>query len=109
MTVKETKSARRSTLARKPNRMGAQWLVRTLTWLLTLAIVVLSLVPPSLRPITPLPHKGEHFVIFMMWGMAFGLGYLVNLVSQLIWAVLLQERSSSPNIGCLEDTRAFPI
>jgi VanZ family protein len=87
MTPKEVKTARRSKLARKPNRSGAVWLGRTPTWLLTLTIVVLSLVPPSLRPITPLPHKGEHFAIFMIWGMAFALGYRINLIYQLVCAV----------------------
>jgi VanZ family protein len=82
------KTARRLTPTRKPNRWSAQWLGRTLTWLSTLTIVVLSLVPPSLRPITPLPHRHEHFAIFMIWGMAFGLGYLINLAYELIWAVL---------------------
>jgi VanZ family protein len=86
MTLKEAKTARRSTLAPEPS--GAQWLGQALTWLSTLTIVVLSLVPPSLRPITGLPHKREHFAIFVIWGMAFGLGYRINLVYQLVWAVL---------------------
>jgi VanZ family protein len=88
MTLKEAETARRSTLVPKSNHLGAQWLERTLTWLSTLTIVVLSIVPPSLRPITPLPHKREHFAIFMMWGMAFGLGYRINLVDQLVWAAV---------------------
>jgi VanZ family protein len=89
MTIKETETKRGSSVvARKPSRLAAPWLGRALTWLSTLAIVVLSLVPPSLRPITPLPHKREHFAIFMMWGIAFGLGYLINVVYQMTWAVL---------------------
>jgi VanZ family protein len=88
MTLKEAKTARISILARKFNRLRARWLGRTLTWLSTLTIVALSIVPPSLRPITPLPHKLEHFAIFMMWGLAFGLGYRINLVYQLVSAVL---------------------
>jgi VanZ family protein len=88
MTLKEAKTARRSTHVPKSNRLGAHWLGRTLTWLSTLTIVVLSIVPPSLRPITPLPHKREHFAIFMMWGIAFGLGYRIHLIYQLVWAVL---------------------
>jgi hypothetical protein len=92
MTLKETKTARGSTLARKPNRrrrrLRTRRLGRTLTWLSTPAIVVLSLVPTSLRPITPLPHKVEHFAIFMMWGTAFALGYRINFVYQLVCAAL---------------------
>src|SRR5271166_911790 len=89
MTLKEANAARRSTPARKPNRgVGLKWLGRTLTWLSTLAIVTLSVVPASLRPITTVPHKLEHFAIFVMWGLAFGLGYSMNLIYQLVWAVL---------------------
>jgi VanZ family protein len=90
MTIKEAKTARRSTLARKVRRrrLGVRWLGRTLTWLSTLTIVVLSLVPPSLRPTTPLPHKGEHFAIFAIWGIAFALGYRISLVYQMVCVVL---------------------
>jgi VanZ family protein len=49
--------------------------VRISAWLLAAAIVVLSLVPPSLRPETDLPHDLEHFAIFAATGLAFGLGY----------------------------------
>jgi VanZ family protein len=49
--------------------------IRAAAWLLTLAIVILSLVPPDLRPTTDLPHNWEHFAIFMITGVAFGLGY----------------------------------
>jgi VanZ family protein len=40
-----------------------------------LAIVVLSVVPPNHRPVTPAPHDVEHLVIFFVTGLAFGLGY----------------------------------
>jgi VanZ family protein len=48
---------------------------RTAAWLLAASIVVLSLVPPGLRPETDLPHDLEHFSIFAAAGIAFGLGY----------------------------------
>jgi VanZ family protein len=48
---------------------------RTGAWLLAVAIIVLSLVPASLRPETDLPHDLEHFAIFIAAGMAFGVGY----------------------------------
>jgi VanZ family protein len=48
---------------------------RILAWLLASAIVVLSLVPPWLRPETGAPHDLEHFAIFAATGVAFGLGY----------------------------------
>jgi VanZ family protein len=48
---------------------------RISAWLLAAAIVVLSLVPPDLRPVTNAPHALEHFVIFAATGLAFGIGY----------------------------------
>jgi VanZ family protein len=42
---------------------------------LATAIVVLSVVPPTLRPETGLPHGLEHFVIYWATGLAFALGY----------------------------------
>lgn len=44
-------------------------------WTLAIAIVVLSIVPPTLRPETDVPHVLEHFSIFFATGLAFGLGY----------------------------------
>lgn len=49
--------------------------IRIAAWLLAAAIVVLSLVPPELRPILGVPHVLEHFAIFSATGFAFGLGY----------------------------------
>jgi VanZ family protein len=40
-----------------------------------LTIVVLSVVPPDYRPVTPASHNVEHLVIFFLMGLAFGLGY----------------------------------
>jgi VanZ family protein len=48
---------------------------RLLGWSLGIAIVVLSVVPPTLRPDTSLPHNVEHLAIFWATGIAFGLGY----------------------------------
>jgi VanZ family protein len=48
---------------------------RIAAWLLTAAIGILSLVPPSLRPETSAPHSVEHFTIYAAAGFAFGLGY----------------------------------
>jgi VanZ family protein len=44
-------------------------------WLLAAAIIVLSLVPASLRPETDVPHDLEHFAVFVATGVAFGIGY----------------------------------
>jgi VanZ family protein len=48
---------------------------RVAAWALTAAIIVFSVVPPHLRPATPLPHNVEHFGIFYATGLAFALGY----------------------------------
>ena len=50
-------------------------LARALAWSLATAIVVLSVVPPTLRPETTLPHDLEHVAIFWATGVAFALGY----------------------------------
>jgi VanZ family protein len=44
-------------------------------WSLSAAIVILSLVPASLRPETSIPHQFEHLLIFAAAGAAFGLAY----------------------------------
>ncbi|HMK70107.1 MAG TPA: VanZ family protein [Xanthobacteraceae bacterium] len=48
---------------------------RISAWLLIVAIVILSLVPPGLRPTFGGLHTLEHFAIFAAAGLAFGLGY----------------------------------
>jgi len=55
--------------------MTARRSVKLLAWLCLAAIVVLSLVTPSLRPVTALPHNLEHAGIFLAAGLAVGLGY----------------------------------
>ena len=48
---------------------------RFVAWALAATIIILSLVPPSLRPETGTPHILEHFIIFAATGFAFGLGF----------------------------------
>jgi VanZ family protein len=50
-------------------------LIRFAAWMLLGAIVILSVVPPEDRPVTPAPHNFEHAGIFVLTGLAFGLGY----------------------------------
>jgi VanZ family protein len=57
-------------------------------WLLLLAIAVLSLVPPTSRPVTSVPHSLEHIAIFMLTGLAFALGYPTRLLFQLFGLTL---------------------
>ena len=44
-------------------------------WLCLAAIGALSLVTPSMRPVTFLPHSFEHVATFLAAGLAIGLGY----------------------------------
>lgn len=50
-------------------------LIRTTAWFIFIAIVFLTLSPPTLRPITPVPHKIEHFAAFFSNAIMFGLAY----------------------------------
>jgi VanZ family protein len=49
---------------------------RVLAWFLLSAIVVLTVVPPSLRPTTTIPHHFEHAALFLVTGISFGIAYL---------------------------------
>lgn len=55
--------------------MSARRLFQIIGWLCVAAIVVFSLVSPSLRPVTKLPHNLEHAAVFVVTGFALGLGY----------------------------------
>jgi VanZ family protein len=44
-------------------------------WILAAAVVLLSIVPPELRPQTGAPHNVEHLMAYAATGFAFGLGY----------------------------------
>jgi len=57
-------------------------------WLLLTAIVVLSMVAPSWRPVTILPHNLEHAAIFALAGFAIGLGYLSRVIQNTAALVL---------------------
>jgi len=50
-------------------------LMRPVAWLMLSTITVLTLVPPSWRPVSPVPHNVEHFVIFLLMASAFALAY----------------------------------
>jgi VanZ family protein len=61
---------------------------RVAAWMLAVAITVLSIVPPNLRPETAFPHSIEHASIFLATGLAFGLGYPRRNVSIAILLVI---------------------
>jgi VanZ family protein len=49
---------------------------RVAAWGMLVAIVVLTVVPPTIRPDTPLPHNIEHAATFLLAGILFGTAYL---------------------------------
>jgi VanZ family protein len=44
-------------------------------WFVAFLIVILALVPPSLRPVTDRPHNLEHALIYLVTGASFEIGY----------------------------------
>jgi VanZ family protein len=55
--------------------MVVRKLSRVAAWAAASAIVVLTVVPPSLRPTTDPPHDVEHAAAFLIVGILFGLAY----------------------------------
>lgn len=68
--------------------MTARRLFQLFAWLCVVAIGVLSLVAPSWRPVTMIPHNLEHAAIFAVMGLAVGLGYPTRPLRVLIAAVI---------------------
>jgi VanZ family protein len=61
---------------------------RALAWALLISIVVITVVPPSLRVVTGAPHNVEHAMGFSHHGGAFGLGYQLRLSAMFAAAVV---------------------
>ena len=59
-------------------RMSINFL-RAVAWALLISIVVMTVVPPSLRVVTGAPHNVEHAIIFLITGAVFGLGHELRL------------------------------
>jgi VanZ family protein len=59
-------------------------LFQVFAWLCVAAIGVLSIVAPTVRPVTLLPHSLEHATIFALAGVAVGLGYPNRTVQHMI-------------------------
>lgn len=78
--------------------MTRERLFRIAAWLCLLVIVALSLVSPSMRPVTWLPHNIEHVAIFAIAGCAMGLGYphraTYHLVGLVIFAAAIEVAQS---------------
>ena len=50
-------------------------ILRLVAWFLAITIVIFSLVPANIRPVTGAPQPVEHFAIYALTGLAFGFGY----------------------------------
>ena len=50
-------------------------IARIAAWLLIAAIVVMTLGPPTVRPVSGFNRSLEHFAAFALLGLAFGLAY----------------------------------
>jgi VanZ family protein len=74
-------------------------LIRFCAWSLAVVIVILSLVPAQLRPVTGLPHRLEHFATFGVVGFAFGLSYNTKGGLLLVQLVIFA--------ACVEITQIF--
>ena len=61
--------------------MNLELLVRLLSWIALCAIVMLTLVPPSWRPVTGASQAAEHLAAFFLLGGFFAFGYRRNLLA----------------------------
>jgi VanZ family protein len=61
--------------------------VRVAAWLAVVALVVLTVVPPSMRPESGFPSAVEHFAGFFLAGLLNHLGYPRRLSTSLVIAV----------------------
>jgi VanZ family protein len=62
--------------------------LRVLAWVSLTIIVVLTLVPPAIRPVTSLPHITEHAAIFLLTGALFVLAYEIRISLFFIAAIV---------------------
>jgi hypothetical protein len=56
--------------------MSLQRTNRVAAWTALTIIVVLTVVPPGLRPVTVAPHGIEHAAAFLLAGILFGMAYV---------------------------------
>jgi VanZ family protein len=68
-------------------------IARIAAWLLVVAIVVMTLGPPTVRPVSGFNRSLEHVAAFALLGLAFGLGYpgrrlLLSLIGAAVVAVM---------------------
>ena len=64
-------------------------LLQSAFYLLIGSIVFLTVSPPALRPVTPVPHQLEHFITFFVAGLMFGLAFPRMLAVRATLAIIL--------------------
>jgi len=74
-------------------------LFKVAAWSLLVAIIVLSVVPPGARPVTPAPHALEHLSIYLPTGLAFGLGYEHRRLLQILALVAFSAALEVAQLG----------
>ena len=68
--------------------MTSTMFVRVVAWFLLIAIIVMTVVPASLRVVTGAPHNVEHALVFLAMGIAFGLGYELRMTGSCAAAIV---------------------
>ena len=61
---------------------------RVVAWFLLIGIVVMTVVPASLRLVSGAPHDVEHALVFLVTGIAFGLGYELRMSGSCATAIV---------------------
>jgi VanZ family protein len=79
----------------QPGTTAARWVA----WAMSVAIVVLTFVPPQLRPMLGIPHALEHFTAFLLLGGALAWAYPHRILGFVLLAV--------PSIAVLEWSQQF--
>ena len=86
-------------LERKDARSHLVCVAKIASWTLAAAIIILSVVPPSLRPETGVPHELEHFLIYAITGFTFGIAYELQYAPLAMLLALFA--------GCVEIAQLF--
>lgn len=69
-------------------RSAASSLTRLAAWLVVAGLVLLSVMPPAMRPVTSAPHELEHFMSFALAGALQYLAYSGQLARWLLITLL---------------------
>lgn len=62
--------------------------LRAASWLIIAGLLIVTIVPANVRPVTGLQHDLEHFAAFCLAGLMFGLAYAGHLRAFLLSAIV---------------------